>query len=290
MSGGSVVRAIWFGITRIPRAATFRCVMPIVDGWISWAIQAPGISDKIYTAPNRGLGIVGHSIVGSYQAALGRFMSEARDAAGRYTPYAAASVMFILCQDGALIQMYDIWASTWTTGGPEANTSYWAVEAEGGPPANPSEAFTPAQQATFLRLCEEYRTHTGSAVVPGTTFREHGELAAELGYAPTACPSHRYDWFKGLEDDMGMTPAELARLERLEDLLAGNGIAKDLAKPDERTTGNDALEYAWKQGWSAFLGIGLVTQNLAVHELVDHDGTPGESVTVVIPGGKVLPS
>jgi len=262
----------------------------IVNGWIDWAVQAPGISDKIYTAKNRGIGIVGHSIVGSYQAAIGRFMSTARDAGGNYTPYAAASVMFILCQDGALIQMYDIWASTWTTGGREANTSYWAVEAEGGPPDNPTEAFTPAQKATFLRLCEEYRAHTAIAVVAGTTFREHGELAAELGYAPTACPSHRYDWFKALEDDMGMTPAELARLERVEALLAGNGIAKDLSKPEELTTGNVALEYAWANGWSAFLGLGLVKQDLAVHELMDHDGTPGEDITVVIPGGKILPS
>ena len=174
----------------------------IVDGWLDWAIQAPGIPDKIYSERNRGLGLVGHSIVGSYQAALSRFMSTAKDAEGRYTPNAAASVMFILCKNGDLIQMYDIWSSTWTTGGREANTSYWAIEAEGGPPSNPSEPFTNEQVATLLRLFKEFEQLTGRAVVRGTTFREHGGLAAELGYAATACPSHRYDWFTGPEDDM----------------------------------------------------------------------------------------
>lgn len=184
----------------------------IADGWIDWAIAAPGIPDKVYSEPNKGLGLVGHSIVGSYQAALSRFMSTARDAQGRYTPNAAASVMFVLCKNGDLIQMYDIWSSTWTSGGYEANTSYWAIEAEGGPPSNPTEPFTEAQQATLLRLFDEYRAYTGRAVERGTTFREHGELAAELGYASTACPSHRYDWFTKQEDDM--TPAEAEAIAR----------------------------------------------------------------------------
>ncbi|MCC6959442.1 MAG: hypothetical protein IT301_06305 [Dehalococcoidia bacterium] len=56
------------------------------------------------------------------------------------------------------------------------------------------------------------------------------------------------------------------RLDRLERLLAGNGIAKDLAKPDERTTGEEALAYADQQGWSAFLGLGETKQALATHE------------------------
>lgn len=180
----------------------------ITDGWVDWAIQAPGIPDKIYSERNRGIGLVGHSIVGSYQAALSRFLSTARDAEGRYTPNAAASVMFILCKNGDLVQMYDVWSSTWTSGGREANTSYWAIEAEGGPPSNPREPFTDEQVATLIRLFNEFETFTGRAVVRGTTFREHGELAAELGYASTACPSHRYDWFTGQEDD-GMTDNDI---------------------------------------------------------------------------------
>lgn len=61
-----------------------------------------------------------------------RFLSTARGSDGRYTPDAAASSMFVLRYSGELIQMHPIWASTWTSGGREANTSTWAVEAEGG--------------------------------------------------------------------------------------------------------------------------------------------------------------
>lgn len=169
--------------------------MAIVDGWIDWAIQAPGIPDKVYTEPNKGLGLIGHSIVGSYAGAISRFMSTARDAAGNYTPNAAASVMFILCKDGVLIQCYPVTASTWTSGGRQANTSYWAIEAEGGPPGNVSEPLTDAQVKTLMRLVAEYEAHAGRKVVRGTTFREHGEIAASLGYAATSCPSNRYAKF-----------------------------------------------------------------------------------------------
>lgn len=182
----------------------------IINGWVDWAVQAPGIPDKVYSQKNSGVGLIGHSIVGSYQAALSRFLSEERDAQGLYTPGAAASVMFILCKDGQLIQMYDVWSSTWTSGGRLANTSYWSIEAEGGPPSNPTEPFTNAQRATLLRLFDEFRDFTGREVVRGTTFREHGELAAELGYSSTACPSHRYDWFTAQEDDM--TPEQVKEI------------------------------------------------------------------------------
>lgn len=67
---------------------------------------------------------------------------------------------------------------------------------------------------------------------------------------------HNY-WM--MEEDMELRE-KVARLERL---LAGNGIAKDPSKPAERITGEEALQYADKQGWSAFLG--LVTGPVAPH-------------------------
>ena len=243
----------------------------IRNGWVSWAIKAPGIPDKVYTEKNRGIGLIGHSIVGSYEAAIGRFMSEAKDAAGRYTAYAAASCMFILCKNGDLIQMYDIWSSTWTSGGRVANTSYWAIEAEGGPPGYTNEPFTPEQQATLLRLFREFQDLKGVPVIRGQTFREHGELAAELDYAATACPSTRYDWFTTVPvGENPMTPEEKLRLERLEKLTAGYGIAKDprayIASGYDSnllTFGEEALAYADAKGWSAFLGIALAREAAA---------------------------
>lgn len=89
---------------------------------------------------------------------------------------------------------------------------------------------------------------------------------------------HNY-WF--LEE--GLSVEDRARLDRLERLLAGNGIAKDLAKPDERTTGEEALAYADQQGWSAFLGLGLTQQALATHEHASGGGNVPEHTH--IPGG-----
>jgi hypothetical protein len=66
-----------------------------------------------------------------------------------------------------------------------------------------------------------------------------------------------------LHEEETMTPEQLARLERLERLLAGNGIstagdgAVDL-------TGEAALAYADERGWSAFLGI-LLARREAAH-------------------------
>ena len=75
-----------------------------------------------------------------------------------------------------------------------------------------------------------------------------------------------------------MSEADRRRLDRLEKLLAGNGIAKDLSKPDELTFGEDALAYAAERGWSAFLGLGLnQTRAGEAHTRIDnhtHGTTP----------------
>lgn len=175
----------------------------LADGFLDWADRLPGIPDKVYSEPNRGLGLIGHSIVGTPAAALGRFMSTQKDAAGNYTGYAAASVMFINPKVGPLTQMYPVWASTWTSGGRQANTSLWAIETEGGAPGNESEPLNDNQVGNLLRLADDFEQHTGRKVTrsaggglhEGDTFREHGEVAQQYGYSGTACPSHRYQRF-----------------------------------------------------------------------------------------------
>jgi N-acetylmuramoyl-L-alanine amidase len=82
------------------------------------------------------------------------------------------------------------------------------------------------------------------------------------------------------EDTMGMTPAELERLERLERLLGANGIDSDGDRETD-LVGEDALAHADKQGWSAFLGIGQGRvdigrlQGSATSGLPEHTHTPG---------------
>ena len=77
---------------------------------------------------------------------------------------------------------------------------------------------------------------------------------------------------------MGMTSVEEARLARLEGIIGGFGIAKDLTKPGELTFGEPALEYAWARQWSAFLGIGLAQQSIADHIATSHAGGAADHV------------
>lgn len=168
--------------------------MAIVGGWLDWAERRDGIPDKVYSQPNRGEGIAMHSVVGDLpnHRIPGRFLSRDRAADGRYTASAAASCMFILYRDGHLVQMYPVTASTWTSGGPDGNTRFWAVEAEGG--LNPyNEPLTKAAEDTFIRLVTEWENHTGRRAQPGVNLLQHKEIARKYGYAATACASDRYD-------------------------------------------------------------------------------------------------
>lgn len=61
------------------------------------------------------------------------------------------------------------------------------------------------------------------------------------------------------EEEDELSDADKARLDRLEALIGGNGLVID----GKRLTGNDALEAAYKAGWSAFLGIGQLRDGLA---------------------------
>lgn len=169
----------------------------IVDGWLDWARRVDGIPDKVYSQPNSGIGIAVHSVVGEeseFEDGIpNRFFDTTRLPNGRYTDAAAASVMFVLRKDGELIQMYDVTKSTWTSGGYEGNTNYWAIEAEGGLYPNYGEQLTPEAEATFIRLVTEWEAYSGLKAEPNVNILQHRQIAAKYGYAPTACASGRYD-------------------------------------------------------------------------------------------------
>ena len=169
----------------------------IVNGFLDWATRIDGVADKIYSEPNRGIGIACHSVVGresEFQDGVpNRFLSTEKTADGRYTASAAASSMFVLRESGELIQMYPVTASTWTSGGREGNTSFWAIEAEGGLYPNYGEQLTEAATEAFIRLVTEFEDHTGIPGIPDANILQHRQIAALYGYAPTACASGRYD-------------------------------------------------------------------------------------------------
>lgn len=77
-----------------------------------------------------------------------------------------------------------------------------------------------------------------------------------------------------------MTPDELKRLERLERIVAANGIEFD----GKRLVDEEALQVAADRGWSAFLGIKLLRDDVGALQAQgggiiggtpDHTHTPG---------------
>ena len=169
------------------------------DGWIQHPdfIRIDGIADKVYSQPNSGQGgIACHSIVGeepdSQDGVPNRFLSTARKADGDYTKDAAASCMFIIRKRAKHVQMYPVTASTWTTGGREANTTTWPIEAEGGRPGNESEPLTEPRETAFLVMAPAWEELFGRMLEVGQTVRAHGAIARLYGYAATACESGRY--------------------------------------------------------------------------------------------------
>lgn len=220
----------------------------IVDGWLDWTVRVDGHPGKVYTAKNSGSGIACHSIEGNLpnHSIPSRFLSDDRNPDGSFTGMAAASVMFILYRDGQLTQMYDVSKSTWTSGGPEGNCNFWAVEAEGvqGVP------LTEAQEDTFIRLVTEWEAYTGHTAAPNMNILQHKQIAAEFGYAPTACASDRYDnaWARiSAGERYGeMTPEERAKLDAVYAALTG-GV--DSVIEDWNKNGNSLLlGYALEQG------------------------------------------
>lgn len=211
--------------------------MAIINGWVDWAVRVDGHPLKVYSQKNTGEWITCHSIVGDLpnHSIPSRFLDDTRDSNGNFIPSAQASVMFILYKDGQLTQMYPVTASTWTSGGPEANTRSWSIEAEGGYSPT-TEKLTNAAAQSFVRLVREWEAYTGNKALPNDTLLQHKQVAAKFGYSPTACASDRYSnaWEMCLqnEDDMykekydELTEAIRMRLEII-------ALASDLNKYPE---------------------------------------------------------
>lgn len=269
------------------------------EGWLDWAQRIDGIPDKVYSEPNSGEWITCHSVVGEeseFEDGIpNRFLShdsyyDPDLGMYRYTRYAAASSMFVLRKSGLLIQMYPIMASTWTSGGREANTRSWAIEAEGGLKPNYREPLTPEAEKTFVRLVEEWEAYSGRKAVPGVTLLQHKDVAQRFGYAATACASdrYRYAWVRIANRE---EEEDMSKLDDLAAIVIGNGMdaicrpgTEDLFPdgtevvpygqlgPTYRLTGDVALAYARRTGQSLFLG--LQNTQKAVTELQVADSSP----------------
>lgn len=254
--------------------------MAIVDGWVTWAERRPAPGDKVYSVENQGRGLVLHSAEGSIIGAEARLRSPERDTSGRYTRYAAASWQFFLRAEGSLVQYYPVTASTWSSGNAAANTSLWAVEAEGVA----GEPLTGGQVATLLRLVDEWEAHTGRRATrdePNRTIWEHREVWdwATPNAGPTACPSGRYEpFYRSLS---GRRPIDTLRrdLDELKAVLVGNGI--DVRATDRtldlfpigtrigdqaRLAGEDAFRYAVRQEFSVTLAVLRLAERVAALE------------------------
>lgn len=218
--------------------------MAIINGWIDWAVRVDGHPGKVYSQPNSGEWITCHSIVGDLpnHAIPSRFLAEPIT-----LPQNQASVMFILYKDGQLTQMYPVTASTWTSGGFEANTRSWAIEAEGGYSPT-TEKLTPEASSSFVRLVREWESYTGRKAIPNETLLQHKQVASRFGYAATACASDRYSlaWEMclqaNIEDDEMYKEKYEELTAAIEKRMAILALASDLNRYEEMLKAYDLLK------------------------------------------------
>lgn len=264
--------------------------MAIVDGWITWAERRTAPQDKVYSAANRGKGLALHSAEGAIAGAEARLRATDRDDDGRYTRYAAASWTFFLRKGAGLVQYYPVTASTWASGNAAANTSLWAVEAEGVA----GEPLTDGQAATLLRLLDEWEAHTGRRATrdePGRTLWEHREVWdwASPNAGPTACPSGRYAPFYAALEGRRPVDGLWRAVDEIKAVLIANGAdltatsrTLDLFPPEarigdrHRLTGDEAFRYAVRQEFSVALAVMRLAERVAALERQASVVDPGE--------------
>lgn len=214
--------------------------MITVDGWFDWMDRDPGPADKTYSAPCASEIVVFHDAVGYYPGWMSRLKSTARDAHGRYTPYAAASVTGWLPYKAGVkpIQHYPIGKSCWASGSYFLNVYGNAFENESSPGYGTWDPHNPPPQSDWqvecaARIERDLSEHFGrpagywrrpvSAADMEATEYEHRETI-RWGGLYSSCPNGRIRWADiaarrdGQEDDM--TPEQDARLQRIEKELA----------------------------------------------------------------------
>lgn len=129
---------------------------------------------------NAGLGVVLHSMAGSYPAAKARLFSTDR-----------ASWHFSVLEDGTVIQHYDIWTVCWHAGY-TANTRYIGIEHEGvGPP------ITEAQVKASAKLVRWLGQQLGW---PRFQYARDGQLQEHNWWMATACPAGRIPWERYIQE------------------------------------------------------------------------------------------
>lgn len=143
---------------------------------------------------NTGGGVILHSMVGSYAAAMGRLDSEDR-----------ASWHFSVCQDGRVFQHYDSSAVCWHAGSLQWNERLIGIEHEGGAPGNESEPLTDVQKVASAQLVAWLAQTHGFALERQNGLWEHREVYQ------TACPSGRIPWAFIMEGEM--TDAQMQELK-----------------------------------------------------------------------------
>lgn len=233
--------------------------MSILDsGYFDWAVKAPGPQARLdfYNSRTPVDVCCHHSAEGWYAT------YQVQERPERYPTMPHGHVLI----DGTLMQHAPIWAAT--VHGHAANLRGPGWEAEG---LRPSE-ITAAQQGTFRRIHRELSWFTGRTPtrwtgtypqlppsIPGILWLvEHRQMGQ------TECPSERYAplWAAlqaGEEDEEdGMTNDERKRLERLERIVAGNGI--DVT--GVRITGDAALQFLADDGASLALGQGILQRQM----------------------------
>lgn len=189
--------------------------MITADGWLDWAIKAPGpVSKTNHGTINAPRGIVLHSAVG-YEQAMWRVLNDVSPPL-----ISRVSWHFSNLKDGRFYQHYPITAQCWHAS--VLNDQWWGCEQEGGPEGpNVSEPLTQLQIDNAVRLIEELRPllpdiprRPINSTEVDFTLWEHKERV-RLGGSPTACPSNRIPWDTILELLEGEMETENERLRRL---------------------------------------------------------------------------
>lgn len=145
---------------------------------------------------------------------------------------------FSIVKTGKVLQHYPLWAVTWHAGGRMANCRYLGVEHEGGPPGNLSEALTPPQLASTIRLSRWVKEQ-----VNWPDYRRHREALEHSEVYATACPSSRIPWDIIIPEVIGMTREEAVTLIRHQREQLGVALFDMILKPGW------AFIFAVGKGW-----------------------------------------
>lgn len=251
-----------------------------VTGRFSWMQWIPGPPERVYPGRNTMEFYIAHDMVGYYNGGSvpGVMLDPSRRASWPWT-----------YGETAAFQHYPVWACTWTSGSEYWNRNGVAPETSRTmrPLQDDAEPLTLAQLEMHCRAIadiEEYRQRIGLRPITFRrslgTIREHREVSPVV----TTCPNGRMQpLYDALEDEMSVE--DKARLDRLERIVAANGIDVE----GQRLVGEAALSFLSDNGSSAFLSIRNLNTVLRLHD--EDIVSIGDSVhehTTKHPGGQTV--